>query len=61
MKPNARRLLERCIEDGIARGIHRAHKHVEQPSREHLETAITQAILHEVDEWFLFDEAENGN
>lgn len=56
MRARVFELLERCIEDGIRYGINRAHKHTDSPTREQLEMAITQAVLHQVDEWFQFDD-----
>lgn len=56
MKPDSRRLISRCIEDGVAFGILRAHKHTETPTREELEQAITRAVLEEIDEWFVHEE-----
>jgi hypothetical protein len=55
MKPDTYRLLERCVEDGLSRGYHRAHKHTDAPSQEQLTDAMLQAIMHEVCEWFVFD------
>lgn len=59
MKAKEYLLLERCVEDGILRGINRAHKHLiddEFPSREELEMHIQQAIMLEISEWFDFEE-----
>lgn len=56
MKPDTRRLLSRCVEDGIASGIRRAHKNTEAPTRQQLEAAILDAVLAEIDEWFVPEE-----
>jgi predicted Zn-dependent protease with MMP-like domain len=56
MKPDTYRLLERCIEDGLSRGYHRAHKHNDDPTEEQLKDAMANAIMHEIAEWFRFDE-----
>lgn len=56
MRPDVRKLIERCVEDGIARGINRAHKHTDAPTREDLEEAIMRAVLLEIDEWFVPEE-----
>ena len=56
MKPDTRKLVERCVEDGVAFGILRAHKHTETPTREELEQAIARAVLEEIDEWFVHEE-----
>lgn len=59
MKANIRGILERCIEDGIAHGYRRAHKHVDNPSEGYTVDAISAAIWLEIDTYFDFEEA-NG-
>ena len=49
-----RELLARTIENGIAAGIRRAHKHTDKPSQAELEAAIEAAIWLEIDELFDF-------
>lgn len=56
VKPDSRKLIEKCVEDGVAFGILRAHRHTETPTREELEAAITRAVLAEIDEWFVPEE-----
>lgn len=57
MKAKEYLLLERCIEDGIQRGVNRAYKHLnpeEHPSKESLEECISDAVMLEITEWFDF-------
>lgn len=56
MRVRAYDVLARAIEDGVAYGVRRAHKHVANPSEEQLREAIGQAVLSEISEWFAFDE-----
>ena len=56
MKAKLRPLLEQCIENGAARGWHRAHKHVENPSREAILECIEDCIMSEIYEWFDFEQ-----
>lgn len=49
-------ILERAVEEGVLRGYHRAHKHVEWPSPEHLRQAIQEAVMGEICEVFSFEE-----
>lgn len=56
MKPKALKLLERCIEDGVAFGINRAYKHTSTPTKEQIQQAVEYAIAVEVHEWFEFEE-----
>ena len=58
MKPNAYKLLERCVEDGVSYGYNRAHKHTDSPSQAQIEDQIIQAIMNEICEWFDFNETE---
>lgn len=55
MRANTRAILERCIEDGIAHGYRRAHKHVEKPSEGYTVDAISAAIWLEIDTYFDFE------
>ena len=55
MKPDAYKLLEQCVEDGVAYGINRAYKHNDAPTPAQIQEKITQAVMHEICEWFQFD------
>jgi hypothetical protein len=52
MTPNHRKLLELCIEKGIAYGYARAHKHTDRPDERVITEAVELAIWEELDEWF---------
>ena len=56
MRPNSRAILERCIEDGISHGLHRAYKHVDTPSESAMVDAISSAIWLEIDCYFNFED-----
>ena len=45
-------LLERCIEEGLAIGYHRAHKHNDAPNEAEMCEAQRGAIVNEICEWF---------
>lgn len=53
MKPDTYRLIQQCVENGVAYGWHRAHKHGE-PSEDQLKQAILDAVMCEVSDWFKF-------
>ena len=55
MKPDTYKLIEKCIEDGVAYGLHRAYKHTDKPTAEQVQEKIRQAIMNEICEWFKFD------
>lgn len=56
MRVNIRQILERCVEDGIAHGYRRAHKHVDKPSEGAIIDNISAAIWLEIDSYFNFEE-----
>lgn len=56
MQPNTLKLLEQCVETGLALGYRRAYKHNENPTQEHIQQASFNAILEEIHEWFHFPE-----
>jgi hypothetical protein len=58
MKPKTYSLLERCVEDGAARGYRRAHKHTDNPNEEAICENVVDAIMLELSEWFDFEAVE---
>lgn len=60
MKPYCRRLLERCVGDGICGGFNKAMKYSEKGVDEQTEQQIKDQIEHyiwlEIDEAFNFDD-----
>jgi hypothetical protein len=56
MKPKFTPVLEMCIENGLRLGYTRAFKHNDNPSDEQIHQAIFQAVMHELYEWFDFEE-----
>lgn len=58
MTPKLLPLLELCIETGAVRGVSRAHKHLDNPSREAIAQAVASAIWEELHEWFDFSDAQ---
>lgn len=55
MKPDIYKLIEQCVENGVAYGWLRAHKHTDTPTPEQIQEKIRQAIMSEICEWFQFD------
>jgi hypothetical protein len=58
MKPKFHVILEQAIEDGVRRGWHRAHKHVENPSQESVWEEIENGVMSSIHEYFTFDESD---
>ena len=56
MKPKTLPVLEMCIETGTTVGWNRAFKHNDNPSEDVIRQAIASAIIHELYEWFDFEE-----
>lgn len=55
MKPNYRAIIEDCVERGINRGWSRAHKHIPEPSEEHIKGELENCIMAELYDYFVFD------
>ena len=58
MKPDIYKLIEHCVETGVAYGLTRAYKHTDKPTAEQVREKIRQAIMNEICEWFKFDPVE---
>lgn len=59
LTPKTLSLLELCLENGIARGYMRAHKHTNEPEEERLKQTIQAAVMEEFYEWFDFEGDED--
>lgn len=55
MRVRSYAVLSRAVEEGVAFGWRRAHKHVEAPSEAATQSAIVDAVLSEISEYFDFD------
>ncbi len=51
-------VLCRAVEEGVAYGWRRAHKHTDTPDEETIQDQIITAVLNEVCEWFEFSDAD---
>jgi hypothetical protein len=58
MKPKIRVILEQAIEQGVARGYSRAHKHVENPAEYDILQSIEDCVMSQIYEYFTFDEED---
>jgi hypothetical protein len=58
MKPKFYQLLVQCVEDGVAYGYNRAHKHTDNPTPDVLKMKIEDGVLNAISEWFTFDEED---
>ena len=56
MKPKVRVILEQAVEEGVRRGYHRAHKHVENPTEGAIIEHVQEAVMGSIHEYFTFDE-----
>lgn len=52
-------MLSEAVEEGIAYGWMRAHKHVDNPSEEAIKEQLVNAVMASISEYFLFDEARD--
>ena len=62
MKPKLYQLLERCISDGIEKGICSYNKHKDQPVTipEELKDHLLIHSMNEISEWFSFTDEDLG-
>ena len=51
-------VLSRAVEEGVAYGWRRAHKHTDTPDPKAIEEQIVDAVLGEICEYFDFDGME---
>ena len=58
MKVRAYEVLRRAVEEGVAYGWQRAHKHTDSPSGDAVQDQIVTAVLSEVSEVFTFDDED---
>ena len=58
MKAKTRVILEMAIEQGVARGYRRAHKHVENPTEEAICMSIEDCVMTQIYEYFTFEEGD---
>lgn len=56
MKVRAYPVLYRAVEEGVAYGWRRAHKHTDKPDAAAIEEQIVTAVVNEVCEYFHFEE-----
>lgn len=58
MLVRAYEVLRRAVEEGVAYGWRRAHKHTDAPGEDAIVDQVVQGVLNEVCEYFDFDPAE---
>ena len=58
MRVRAYEVLHRAVEEGVAYGWRRAHKHTDTPDEETIKDQLQQAALNEICELFDFDEPQ---
>jgi len=55
MRIKAYNILERAIEEGIAYGYRRAHKHTDNPTEEQIKQAMIDGVINEICEVIDFE------
>ena len=56
MKAKEYTLLARCVEEGIAGGYAKAHKHEDDPTAENIRAKIYDYVMLEICEYFKFED-----
>lgn len=57
IRVNVYEVVSRAVEEGIAYGYRRAHKHEESPGEEHVKAEIEQAVMSALSDVLLFSES----
>lgn len=52
---NAYAVIDRAVEEGVAVGWNRAHKHTDTPDAEHVKNCIHDSVLSDLAEVLLFN------
>ena len=55
MKPKIYNIISEAIEVGISAGYRKAHKHVDEPSDQHVIDSIHDSIMNQICEYFDFE------
>lgn len=55
MKANEYLVMNQAVEEGVAYGWMRAHKHVENPTEDQIKDAIVEGVMSTICQWFMFD------
>ena len=58
MKPKTCVILEMAIREGITRGWHLAHKHMDDPSPEAIKDRLEDAVMSAIMDYFTFEDNE---
>jgi hypothetical protein len=58
MKTKFRVILEMAIEEGVRRGYHRAHKHVENPTEDAIIEQIEDCVMSAITDYFTFEDGD---
>ena len=61
IKPRVYELMCRCVEDGVAYGYRRAHKHAVTPGEDIIREQIEDAVMNSICEYFYFDSDESDS
>jgi hypothetical protein len=61
MKPRFRQVLDLAIEEGVARGVHRAYKYVDNPTQEQIIASVEESVTGSLWEWFDMEEDHVDN
>lgn len=61
MKAREYVIMHECVERGIQLGWARAHKHHDHPSPGQIQSAIADAVMLSIGEYFAFDDTTNSS
>jgi hypothetical protein len=58
LRVNAYKLISRAVEEGIARGWQRSHKHTDCPDPSFVRQQVEEAVMLELSEIFIWPDVE---
>lgn len=58
MRPRYHVIFEQAVEQGVRRGWHRAHKHVENPTEESILQHLEDGVMSAITEYFDFEDGD---
>lgn len=61
MKADEYKLMDRCVEEGVSLGLSRARKHNDNPTDQQISSAIQDAVMANVSEWFIFSKEDDSS
>jgi hypothetical protein len=56
MTPDAFKVIQMAVQDGVAIGVRRLYKRVENPTEDEMIDTVEREVMNQICEWFKFQE-----